>query len=508
MNSKIQTPLLKRQFAVFNSTPAIDLYLFSFSIAAICYFFNLANFSLPIDGEPKDNFIQTITLGRWFHAILRLEILPEPFIPYFTNLISLIFLSFCAVLAADVLRMSRKGSFIFCALFVSFPNLAYQFEFINQSDTISIGYCLAVASAAFYCKILVERNFLSNLAYYLLGSVTLCLALGIYQSMITVTPILILGHLLTEREGKIALTFMDKRAIAWLIALFITAVASYALISLGFQSYYKTSASTHISTYFATGIGVKDWLIRLYHIGGALARGKSAYGFDTYVLATLAAFALAVRAFLITPRLGLLSTAAISLILGLPFLFTALAASFLPPRIYVAANLSFALLVATALDRLPPYPAKAAAGVLCLIHAAFITQLFNSDLRVRESDILLANRIQTIAEMKYGGSLTSGTRIYFHGKNLNQFDKRLPDSDVFGSSFFLWDGGNTYRITRFFDYYGIGTYQFINREDIISIKPILRDIPKWPNPDSVQLAGDVLIVKLGDEFGYLPFSHD
>jgi hypothetical protein len=56
-----------------------------------------------------DNFYQTIALGRWGHSFLRYYILPEPYVPFFTTIVSLFFLSAAAAMAAVPPRCACPG---------------------------------------------------------------------------------------------------------------------------------------------------------------------------------------------------------------------------------------------------------------------------------------------------------------------------------------------------------------------------------------------------------------
>src|SRR5690606_37104760 len=114
----------------------------------------------------------------------------------------------------------------------------------------------------------------------------------------------------------------------------------------------------------------------------------------------------------------------------------------LPARILVATNLAVAVLVAYTARSLNPRLTFAAVAILVAVHSAHISQLFFSDTMVRKADQLMANRIQTTLQWRYPDFDPAKTPVYFHGGlRVGNTHKQLH-SDVFGSSFFLWDGGS------------------------------------------------------------------
>lgn len=58
-------------------------FITSLLVLLIVYGFELTHFSLSIDEEFTNNIAHTISMGRWGHALLKLTIFPEPFIPFY-----------------------------------------------------------------------------------------------------------------------------------------------------------------------------------------------------------------------------------------------------------------------------------------------------------------------------------------------------------------------------------------------------------------------------------------
>ncbi|MGU0056821.1 hypothetical protein ACVXG7_19890 [Enterobacter hormaechei] len=108
------------------------------SLAA--YGYALFNFTISIDGEYRDNFSVTISLGRWLHSLLKLYILPEPYVPFATVAFGLFIFALSSFIISITLFKDIFLASICSVLFFSIPQLAYQIQFINQADTVAISF--------------------------------------------------------------------------------------------------------------------------------------------------------------------------------------------------------------------------------------------------------------------------------------------------------------------------------------------------------------------------------
>jgi len=127
-----------------------SVFLISFITATLCsllvYWYELSNFTLSIDEEFPDNFEQTVMMGRWAHALLKLWILPEPYVPFFSLMLGLIFLSLSCSVSVTILELSATEAALFSVLYIALPQFAYQAEFSNQVDTVGISTFLSALS--------------------------------------------------------------------------------------------------------------------------------------------------------------------------------------------------------------------------------------------------------------------------------------------------------------------------------------------------------------------------
>ncbi|RYZ11630.1 MAG: hypothetical protein EOO24_05810 [Comamonadaceae bacterium] len=98
----LQDPVFLRKLGI--------CFLIALASYAFVHGFELTHFTLSIDEEPLDNFGQTLSAGRWGHALLKRHLLPEPYLPFLTMALSLILLSMAAALSAVHLRLDTLRS--------------------------------------------------------------------------------------------------------------------------------------------------------------------------------------------------------------------------------------------------------------------------------------------------------------------------------------------------------------------------------------------------------------
>lgn len=81
---------------------------------------------------------------------LRHYFLPEPFSLYITPLIALSFIIISAFIICRSLKLESYELLIGMLVFITFPQISYQLEFLNQADTVGIAFLLAAISAIIF----------------------------------------------------------------------------------------------------------------------------------------------------------------------------------------------------------------------------------------------------------------------------------------------------------------------------------------------------------------------
>ena len=138
------------------------LLLFSVFVSFITYGFALTNYTLTVDSEGRTVDEFSLTLGRWGTTLVRYHIF-HGLLPYFTMLLGIILLCLSAVELQKLFRFSGIKSYLFCALFLSFPQMAYQLVFTMQADAVPLGFLSAVLAMALFQKTFLKPLSLKSL---------------------------------------------------------------------------------------------------------------------------------------------------------------------------------------------------------------------------------------------------------------------------------------------------------------------------------------------------------
>jgi hypothetical protein len=179
-----------------------------------------------------------------------------------------------------------------------------------------------------------------------------------------------------------------------------------------------------------------------------------------------------------------------------------------PARLFCGSSIVFAFVIALLYQKLKyDLVILTICLLISIINIYSVTSLFYSDIYSRELDINTANNINSLISKNYPDILQSNIPVYFHGglKQNNPWKKNK--TDVSGSSFFYWDGGNNDRIINFFKFYGIENFHQAAPDQIKGLLPIINNIPEYPSRGSVKIVDGVLVIKLGQTTGWLPFEH-
>lgn len=474
---------------------AIISFLAAFLTYLLVYGFELTHFSLSIDEEFNNNIMHTIDLGRWGHALLKATIYPEPFIPYYTEILSFILLSASCVVIVRTFALNLNESVFFSILYASSVQFAYQLQFLNQSDTVATA--ILMSSIAVYL-IIYKRSVVQSI---IIPALLLGYIASIYQSIIFFSLSMLIAYFLIEivRGDDTSKHFklLTKLFIASLFG-----VVVYFLIGKLVQNYFHL----HSESIFTNDV---NWIAEspkfaLKKIGRSIEHYflfKASYGLNTFLLAFL---------FLILPffyplqhklRYGL---SALASILAL-FSINIVLGSDLPTRTMT----SFAVFFASAgivgfitLRRNKYFWSVALFSFLYGMSA--VSNLFYLDYTAYNKDYRIATLIAQDMATDLNISLEKPMKVYFFGPLEIKEVNKPKYTYMFGSSFFNWDGGNSGRISAFMNKTEIANIIPAKYEDI---KPGLKAVyaaPVWPKKGSILRISDVIVVKLGQSVGYCP----
>jgi hypothetical protein len=474
-----------------------NLLFISIIACLVVYGFEIFNYSMSIDEEFMDNTKSTIALGRWGHSFLRYYFLPEPFAPFFTPFIAIAFLSISSVIISMSIEASFTNKITLIILFVSYPQFAYQMAFANQSDTVAISYLLSATSVYLFRN--SNYKLISIRAAFAVAAMSF--SVSIYQSIITlpVTIIMIViafAIINDEINTKKSLAILAKFILMCIISLII-----YKLISNIIEGYtglnsggYLSSKSFWFKEPLATTLHRSSLSIYDYFTGNAL------YGLNVYFVTSITTL-IAIISVLLTYRNKLVLIPFIIAITASPFVVNAAFGCGMPPRTLTSLGAAFSgsILICIALTRIERFGVIFAI-VISAICASSSTQLFFSDYMSYQSDKLLGNRILTSLYSEYPSFDEQRDVVYFYGKaaQINKWKKR---ADVFGQSFFSWDGGNNLRIKAFLSANEMANLKPLSKEDSLKVKGKVGGMPVWPEKGSIKIIDGIYVVKLGGEPG-------
>ena len=169
-------------------TEYYKLCLFSIVTSIVTYGFALTNYSLSVDSETPINSEFAMSLGRWGTNLVRYRIF-EGHLPYFTLLLGLLLFSLTAVELAKLFNFKGTMGYVFCGLFLTFPQMSYQLIFTMQADVITLGFLLAVLSVTIFMKNSDVVFSKTSIFYFILSSLLLMFVIALYQALILVPVI-------------------------------------------------------------------------------------------------------------------------------------------------------------------------------------------------------------------------------------------------------------------------------------------------------------------------------
>ncbi|MFT9325109.1 MAG: hypothetical protein ABF537_13370, partial [Acetobacter sp.] len=127
-------------------------------------------------------------------------------------------------------------------------------------------------------------------------------------------------------------------------------------------------------------------------------------------------------------------------------------------------------------------------------------KLFYSDYMARKADDNMASQVLSLIRYKDPQFDDHKTPVFFYGGMAPYNVWRVQNGDVFGASFFEWDGGDNRRIRSFIKNSNIADLSLPSDEQKKTMIDVAKEYPSWPSRDSVQLIDGAVLVKLSDSF--------
>lgn len=480
------------------------LLFFSMFISLVTYGYSLLHFTITIDSDMPFESDTSMHLGRWGTNLVRYHIF-HGVIPYFTLLISLVLFSLSAVLLAKLFKLNTVQSYVFCALFLTFPQMPYQMYFSMQSDAVTLGFALSAYAIILFEKSSWKQNRLWAIINYSIIAVLFTFIIAIYQALVLIPVVIYLVVMFqnTYKEDFLFSTEFKKALVFGL--LIILGAGLYALTLPVFCP--QMGQGGYLGAYASGNVELIDRLIEANNIFVDNMRGDYFYGEKTFLLASISGIVILIASFVKSKKVFLPRALVLLLLFLAPFSMSFLItnAYYHPPRLYVGMGLVFAFLLTHILSSVNFTKASYLfISFVVLLNIFFITKLYVAHQNIHLHDAATMQKIDNRIRALYPEFEETEDYIYFYGKISDQeLDPyRLPLSEMFASSLLQWDEGNNYRMKSLAQYCNVANYRLIdNKETYIKIKDSINTLPVWPKKGAIKKIDNVVIVKLGPNKG-------
>ncbi len=390
------------------SKKSFNLFTFSFALSIITYGFTLSNYSLSVDSETPIYSEFAMSLGRWGTNFVRYYIF-EGHLPYFTLLLGLFLLSITAVELSGLFKFKGDMKYLFCALFLTFPQLSYQLVFTMQADVIPLGFLSSIFAVKFFNKSLVKLFSPTSLSYFFISAFLIMFTVAIYQGLILIPIIIfIISFFLNSFEDDFNFKKETRKAFSFFLVIIFGLVLYYISVKLlcppvdgGYLSSYMSGRSDN---QFLNGLSI--WLKNL--IGGFY------YGEKTFIISTLVLLILIFQ-LATQKKLFFIRTSILLLLFLIPFGFSFLITNgYHPPRIYLTSGIVFAFSIVFFISRIKYKKTSIIfISIICLTNIYFITNLFYSNYRIFNHDKEIAKKIDFLIQSKYPNFNSNTDYVYF-----------------------------------------------------------------------------------------------
>lgn len=482
-------------------------------ITTLAFGFEITNFTLSIDEEraiyDAGWNVPTvwITQGRPGIALIKLIFNTDVIVPFWNTLLSVSVLLFASLIWSQAFYKSLQDKkfkagalFVFSVLFLTSPVHTEYMAFSTYNFEISVGYVLTAIAVLFL------SHWFSNKrkSALLLGIIAYVAALTIYQSFITVflcgvSILLVLQFNNNLKQGKSARVRESLSLLIQFMIILVMGVGLYKLIDMLLQEFYPSSG--YVEGFFWWTYLDKEIIVNeLRRFITSMISGNKLFGVNL-LLPTILAGGLVGLYYLFKGKgYKVLLPVLMIIIIISPFLLSMLLGSPTPLRAMQALPIMFAgvwLIVYQLIDRETVKTLLiVVAFVVSIYQAQTMTRLFYSDNLRYQGDIVLAQRVaERIAHLT--AVENPSIPVVFVGTYTHKDNPNIIRSEILGSSFFEWEGGNTHRIIAFMNTLGYN-YRVPTKQDIEKARELSTDMTQWPDPGSIDSRENLIIVKLSN----------
>ena len=471
-------------------------------IALAAYGYELFNINLTIDEELaalrteiNPGFIPS---GRWGLFVLTKLLLPKQVIPFVPLALTLLFHLLSLLLLLDCLGVRNQADKIFItALAILWSGLVFIYSF--SPINFSIGFGFLCISLSLYLLLKGKG------AGKLWAAIPIAFVISIYQPLLQpLVMVFLLYPLYHWREERHNFLRFLLNA---LLALGIGFVLYYGIQQL-FLFAFNTSTSTYVTHYFdfANLFANIGWylqkLARLFY--NVMVGDSSFYGITVRALPIflfVAGLIILIGEFKKRERTSyyLLFLVLLAIFTIMPFIGGILTKGYIPYRSLLGVPMflvGWAALAFKNAGQRSRWLLSILAALTLFQFASSTNHLFASSAFAYEEDKILATQlIQRIEDEKENAGVVSPVYLEMVGYVQRPSTPLVSRIENIGASFFGWDGGHTSRVTNFLHILGYTSLDPLPFERRSAYVDQGITMPVWPAKGSVQVVGDVVLVK-------------
>ncbi|PLR22075.1 hypothetical protein PZBJ_16605 [Pantoea endophytica] len=370
--------------------------------------------------------------------------------------------------------MKKNKSIAFCILSASMPLLAYQFQFQNQADTLSISILLATLMAVVF-----DYKYPSPIKYItfvLLG----IFCMSIYQSIILFPIALVLiKQLVDSLNNKIDYKAGSSKLLL-LLCLVLIIYIFYSLATHYVQLYLNIPAAEYFKAMLTWGKQPSNEVFQdvLKHLKWRLGN-KSHFGLKIYWITAIPLIIIVIKSIRCK---NYYSTFLAICIYLFPFSLDVLTGTWLPARTLTQIPICFAALISLSFFNLRANYIYFVSFSLLLIGASNSNRLFYADFISNQQDNFLSQMMLSHLIMDYPEFNAKSDKIYFYGNSPLNNKWRPSNSENFGMSFFQYGDS---RIVNYMNMTGFMDLKRVNDTTIKMMENDIKAVPCWPDKKSI-----------------------
>ncbi len=476
-----------------------------FLVAIFTYGFELFSFDLTIDEEiaafqPIAN-VWRLEQGRWGWYILNKIFFPFQIIPFVPLFVGLFFQIISILLFFKIFEVSNKWvQILIGSIVISYPGMVFIYSFVNIS--YAIGFGLFLINLGLF--IFVQHS--GTQKYFAILPTTF--AMAIYQPLI---PVIISVYFLYIIHGWYKNGSLDWKKIRDVILIFFSSLLLYAIINHAILLIFNLSKSGYTEHFFDINHAMIHWRSNLWKLKNLFYNvyvgDKTIYGLKVRMqpivlfVAGLSILANVIKKRELNTISKIIITGSFGIFLLLPFAGGMLTRGIIPLRsLLIGLPIIIAGWLLLGLENRGDNfkSVFSILAVLCVFqYISAANHLFGSSHLTQKQDRMLATQlILRIEDAKAKSPLNDVEYLEIVGYVDRPSIPAISRIENIGASFFGWDQGkDANRVISFLktlDYFELEKLPDKRRAEFVDIG---LSMPNWPNPASVKVVGDTVLVR-------------